>query len=417
MPQPSALACVQCGARYPIGDFARDCEVCRRAGAPANLTVAYDTGPGHGVDRGQVPTSPASLWRWRAFLPAPAAEAVTLGEGNTPLLPVPALGLGDLWIKDESRNPTWSFKDRLASSAVTMARSFGARMIVSSSSGNAGAAAAAYAAKAGLPCVVFTFRAAAPPMITQIRAYGAMVVMLETPQQRWPLQSLAVERLGWYPTSPFFGPVVGSNPYGIEGYKTIAFEIAEAFDWQLPDWCVLPVAYGDALYGIWKGFCELEALGWTDRVPRFAAAEISGSLGAALAGGERLPPMRSRNAATLATSIGTPQSTVQALGVLRRTGGAAVTIENDELTRWQLALARTEGIWAEPSSVAPLAAIERLRQQGTIAPEARVVALVTASGLKDTAATDAAVPVPPLVSGGLDDVLHALKDVYGFADG
>src|ERR1700681_4932151 len=107
--------------------------------------------------------------------------------------------------------------------------------------------------------------------------------MLETPQQRWALQSEAVERLGWYPTSPFFGPVVGSNPYGIEGYKTIAFEIAEALDWRPPGWCVLAVAYGDALYGMWKGFAELMAQGFVDRVPRFAAAEMSGSLGAALA--------------------------------------------------------------------------------------------------------------------------------------
>ena len=162
-------------------------------------------------------------------MPARADEAVTLGEGDTPLLAVPALGLGDVWIKDESRNPTWSFKDRLASSAVTMSKRFGARLIVSSSSGNAGAAAAAYAAKAGLPCIVFTFRGASGPLLTQMRAYGAMVVMVEDKDDRWRFQSAGVKQFGWYPTSPFFGPVVGSNPYGMEGYKTIAYEIAEAF--------------------------------------------------------------------------------------------------------------------------------------------------------------------------------------------
>ena len=123
-----------------------------------------------------------------------------------------------------------------------------------------------------------------------MRAYGAMVVKVADKADRWRLQSLGVREFGWYPTSPFFGPVVGSNPYGMEGYKTIAYEIAEAFDWQPPDWCVLPVCYGDALYGMWKGFEELKALGWIDRTPRFVAAEVSGSLAAAMAGGDAMPP-------------------------------------------------------------------------------------------------------------------------------
>src|SRR5688572_17957064 len=165
MPTPSALACVRCGAHYPTGHFAQDCAACRSAGAPANLTIVYESTPGESLDRRDVRQRPASLWRWDAFLPAAAGDAVSLGEGNTPLLPAPALGLGDVWIKDESRNPTWSFKDRLASAALTMARGFGARVITSSSSGNAGAAAAAYAAKAGLPCVVFTFVGASPPLV------------------------------------------------------------------------------------------------------------------------------------------------------------------------------------------------------------------------------------------------------------
>jgi len=126
MPNPSALVCVRCGARYPTDHFAHDCPACRTIGAPANLTVAYDSVPGDGLARQEVARRPASMWRWEAFLPAAASEAVSLGEGNTPLLEAPALGLGDVWIKDESRNPTWSFKDRLASSALTMARRFGA---------------------------------------------------------------------------------------------------------------------------------------------------------------------------------------------------------------------------------------------------------------------------------------------------
>ena len=417
MPSPNALACVRCGARYSLSNFATDCAACRRAGAPANLTVVYDQAPGAGLTRDSVPKIPASMWRWQAFLPNAVDEAVTLGEGNTPLLPAPRLGLGDVWIKDETRNPTWSFKDRLASTALTAARSAGAKLIVSSSSGNAGASAAAYAAKAGLPCVVFIFRGAATPLLAQIRAYGAMVVMVENKTDRWRLQAAGIEKLGWYPTTPFFGPAVGSNPFGIEGYKTIAFEIAESCAWQPPEWCVVPVCYGDGLYGIEKGFAELKALGFIDREPRLAASEVSGSLGAALASGAAMPPDRTRNDESIATSIAATQGTVQALEALRRSRGTAVTIENDALDAWLVKLAEIEGIWAEPAAVAPFAAIERLRRGGTIASGARVVALVTASGLKDPVRIDTSRPPVPVVSGGFEELLQALEATYGFARG
>lgn len=417
MPVPSALVCVRCAARHPIDHYAEDCPACRAKGAPANLTVAYDQQPGHGLQRNTPSGSARSMWRWDGFLHAAAEEAVTLAEGNTPLLPAPALGLGDVWIKDESRNPTWSFKDRLASGALTMAKRFGAKVIASSSSGNAGAAAAAYAAKAGIPCIVFTFVGSAGPLVLQMRAYGAMVVMVADKADRWRLQSLGVRELGWYPTSPFFGPVVGSNPYGMEGYKTIAFEIAEAFDWQPPDWCVLPVCYGDALYGMWKGFEELKALGWTDRTPRFVAAEVSGSLSAALSSGDPMPPEVARNAPSIATSIGAAQGTVQALDVLRRSNGAAVTVGDDEMRRWAVTLAAKEGIWPEASSAAPFAAIEKLQANGTIKTNERCVALLTASGLKDPGPIESSLPEPPLVRGGLSDLLAALENAYGFAHG
>lgn len=417
MPVPSALVCVRCGARHPIDHYAQDCPACRSQGAPANLTVAYDGRPGDGVDRAAVRRSAGSMWRWEGLLHAPAADAVTLGEGNTPLLPAPALGLGDVWIKDESRNPTWSFKDRLGSGALTMAKRFGAKVIASSSSGNAGAAAAAYAAKAGIPCVVFTFVGSAGPLVLQMRAYGAMVVKVNDRADRWRLQSLGVREFGWYPTSPFFGPVVGSNPYGMEAYKTIAYEIAEAFDWQPPDWCVLPVCYGDALYGMWKGFEELKALGWIDRTPRFVAAEVSGSLAAALASGEPMPPEVARNTPSIATSIGAAQATVQGLDVLRRSNGRAVTVGDDDLRRWVVTLAVKEGLWPEASSAAPFAAIARLRADGTIRPDERCVALMTAAGLKDPGPIEQALPEPPLVSGGLPELLTALKNAYGFTHG
>jgi threonine synthase len=152
-------------------------------------------------------------------------------------------------------------------------------------------------------------------------------------------------------------------------------------------------------------------------VPRFVAAEVSGSLAAAMANGDAMPPEVPRNAPSIATSIGASQATVQGLDVLRRSRGAAVTIGDDDLRRWVVTLAAKEGIWPEASSVAPFAAIERLRAQGTIAPHERCVALLTASGLKDPGPIESALPEPPLVDGGLTELLGALKNSYGFAHG
>jgi threonine synthase len=415
MARAEALACVRCGERYPLTAWAEDCARCRGE-APANLTVRYATEPPP-LSREAIARGPRSLWRWADALPVDAADAVSLGEGSTPLVETPRLarelGVGRLLVKDESRNPTWSFKDRLATVAISSARRLGARVVASSSSGNAGAAVAAYAARAGLPCIVFTFTAAAGPMVTQMHAYGAMVLAVRDKADRWKLLEAGVRRLGWFPTSPFFGPAVGSNPFGVEGYKTLAYEIAAAFDGQVPDWCVLPVCYGDALYGMWKGFDELRRLGWIERVPRLAAAEVYGSLGAALADGTDAVPDMPQTHATVAGSIGATRSTFQALAALRGSGGAARSVGNDALLAWQRALAH-EGLYVEPSSAAPLEAVRQLRADGRIADADSVVVVATAGGLKDPDATARGLGEVPVVAPSLDAVGEALARVYGF---
>jgi len=416
MARADALACVRCGERYPLTAWAEDCARCR-AEAPASLTVRYATEPPP-LTREAIAKGPRTLWRWADALPVDAADAVSLGEGSTPLVETPRLarelGVGRLYVKDESRNPTWSFKDRLATVAISSARRLGARVIASSSSGNAGAAVAAYAARAGLPCIVFTFTAAAGPMVTQMRAYGAMVLAVRDKADRWKLLEAGVRRLGWFPTSPFLAPAIGSNPFGIEGYKTLAYEIAEALDWDVPDWCVLPVCYGDALYGMWKGFEELRRLHWIDRVPRLVAAEVYGSLGAALADGADAVPDMPKTHATLAGSIGATRSTFQALAALRASGGAARTVGDDALITWQGALAR-EGLYVEPSSAAPLEAIRQLRSERQIDAADSIVVVATAGGLKDPEVTARALGDVPVVAPSLDAVADTLARVYEFS--
>jgi threonine synthase len=318
------------------------------------------------------------------------------------------LGIDNLFAKDESRNPTWSFKDRLACVAVSSAKQMGAKVIVSSSSGNAGAAAAAYSAKAGLPCVIFTFKGTAGPMVTQMRAYGAKVVAVENKADRWTLMEMAVQRYGWFPTSPFYGPVVGSNPYGIEGYKTLAYEIAEQMNWEVPDWCILPVCYGDALVGMWRGFEDMMAFGWTNRMPRMVAAEIYGSVGAAIAQGTDVVPEMPKTHDTVGISIGATRGTYQALNILRRSNGTAVSIANDAMMHWQQQLAAKEGLYVEATSAGTLAAVETLRRQGTIGKRDTVAVLLTASGLKDPDVTARAQEPPLVVPGDIDRAVQML---------
>lgn len=415
MAKIAGLSCLRCGSQYPATAYAQDCPKCRES-APSNLVVAYNGAML--APRSRPATRARSLWDYEALLPVAAREAVTLGEGGSPLHHLAnagrALGLARLYGKDESRNPTWSFKDRLAAMAVSAAKSMGASTIVSSSSGNAGAAAAAYAAKAGIPCVVFIAKGTAGPMLTQIRSYGARVVECRTKADRWTLMAHAVRTYGWFPTSPFFGPTVGSNPYGIEGYKTLAYEIAEAMNWDLPDWCILPVCYGDALVGMWRGFEDMRALGWIERSPRLVAAETSDSLGHALAGGGDTLLDRPRTEETVAGSISATLGTYQALTMLRRSGGTAVTLKNAEIMRWHTALARDEGLYVEPSSACAVAAVEKLRAAGAIGDKDSVVALLTASGLKDPARTDTVLDDFLRVPADMREAIGALQDAGVF---
>lgn len=351
---------------------------------------------------------PPSLWRYADRLPFEAQAAVSLGEGLTPLLAATRLGaeigVANLFIKNEGLNPTWSHKDRFSTVAVTAAKEAGADILATSSTGNAGASLAAYAARAGLPCIVATLSGSAGPMLAQIRKYGARIVPFEQKQDRWSFLAKGVERFGWFATSPYHHPVVGSHPVGIEGYKTIAYEIIEQMDGEVPDWCALPVCYGDALAGVWLGFRDLLDEGRIPRMPRLLAAEAHGSLRQALAGqADRIPDMTPAFDA-LAVSVGATRSTFQALKALRETDGIAIPVSNDGLIAFQERVAAAEGALLELSAVMPVAAIAVARKADIIRGHETVVAVVTASGLKDidrSASTDA---LPPF--GNVDAALE-----------
>jgi threonine synthase len=180
--------------------------------------------------------------------------------------------------------------------------------------------------RAGLPCVIFTLASVPEPMKTLMQAYGAAVVACPTPESRWALMRQGVERLGWYPTSGFALPPVGSNPWGIEGYKTIAYEIAQDLDWTAPAVVSVPSDYSDGLYGIWKGWTELRALGLVEHRPRMVAAEPFGPLAHALVRGLEAPEAVAARSPSVAFSIASPYGTWQGLAALRESGGAGVAL-------------------------------------------------------------------------------------------
>jgi threonine synthase len=375
---------------------------------PVNLAPLYTVAPGPVPD-----VAAPGLFRYRDLLPlGPDDEPVSLGEGNTPVVRLDRLGaelgLGNLWIKDESRNPTWSYKDRLAAVAMTKARADGADTVVVSTTGNHGAAVAAYAAAAGLRCIALTLTTVPATMRTLMQAYGASVVAYERPTDRWQVMAQAVAERGWVPMSGFRNPPIGSNPFGIDGYKTIAYELVEQLG-RAPDVVVTPVAYGDGLSGLVRGFADLRALGRIPAMPRVVAAEVFGPYAQALRSGEDVTetvPVQP----SVAFSIATPVATYQGIDALRRSGGTAVAVPDDEtIMSLQLRLAACEGLYLEASSVVPLAAAGALARAGEIAADALIVAIGTSTGLKDVAATAARLPAPAVAEPTLAALDEALE--------
>ncbi|OGL02632.1 MAG: hypothetical protein A3E31_17995 [Candidatus Rokubacteria bacterium RIFCSPHIGHO2_12_FULL_73_22] len=410
------LECPRCGALYEDGRLFTGCPRCRAEHVPVNLAVKVDVARLAHLATEGFPATPRGLWRFRALLPVAGERPVTLGEGATPLIHLERvgrrLGLPRLYAKDESQNPTWSYKDRLCAVAVTHAVETGARVVTIASTGNHGASTAAYAARAGLPCVIFTLASVPATMKTLMQAYGAAVVACPTPEARWALMRQGIERLGWYPTGGFQAPPVGSNPYGIEGYKTLACEIAEDLGWRAPDLVVVPSAYSDGLWGIWKGMRELRALGLVADVPRMVAAEPYGPLAAALERALETPaPVRGEG--SIAFSIATRYGTWQGLAALRESRGLGVQVTDEGIFEAQRALAREEGVFVEPSSAAALTAVMQLVARKAVDPEQTIVLVLTSSGLKDPGASRAWLPEVPAAGDDFDALLGVLRERYG----
>lgn len=324
------------------------------------------------------------------------------------------LGLQKLLLLDDTRNPTASFKDRPMTVGVSKAVELGYETVVSASSGNAAAALSAYAAKAGLRCLTFVPEMASAGKLAQLTMYGAKVVRVrglesgEDPTVK--MLKEACDRYEWYPC-PSFGPM---NPYQAEGPKTMSFEIVENLGWISPDWVFVPVGAGGALGGNWKGYREFEELGLIGSKPRMVAVQSAGCAPVVRAYERNIDPMKIvawDKPDSVATGLMDPfpWDGDAALRALRDSNGTAVAVTNEEILEAQRLLARSEGIFAEPSGVTSLAGLIKLSASGRIERSDSIVVEITGSGLKDPQIAMKGMPEIPVIDASVEELERVLR--------
>jgi threonine synthase len=405
---PLALECRECYARYPVEPRT----ICEECFGP--LEPAYDLDAVDGVDfRKHVESSDPTLWRYEALLPGgPGIERVDLGAGFTPLRRADRLaerlGLESLWIKDDSVNPSNSFKDRVVSVATTMARAFGFEAISCASTGNLANATAAHAAKAGMPCYVFVPDDLERAKILATEAYGARVVAVKGDYDAVNrLCSEVAETLPWAFVN------VNMRPFYAEGSKSLGFEVAEQLGWRLPDHVVVPIASGALMTKIHRAFRELAAIGAVGETPyRVSGAQAEGCSPVARAFGEGTDEVRPMKANTIARSlaIGSPADGSYAIHTARETGGEIDACTEVEVIDGIRLLAETEGVFTETAGGVTIAVLKRLVEKGTIRSDEETVALITGNGYKTVEALEGTIEPSFHVRPDLDEFLAALGD-------
>ncbi len=377
----SHLECTSCGLRH---DWSRLQNLCTACSKP--LFAVYDLAAVGKLDclkQSSLREREKSLWRYRELLPLPQdAEPISLGEGGTPLLRAKAFSDDvDLWIKDESLNPTQSFKARGMSVAISMAKFLGAKKLAVPSAGNAGGALAFYAARAGLAAHIFMPRDTPRANIIECREVGAHVTLIDGLITDCGAEiARGKEKEGWFDLSTL------KEPYRIEGKKTLGYEIAEQLDWKLPDVILYPTGGGTGLIGMWKAFDEMEKLGWIDnKRPRMFSVQASGCapIVRAFEAGEKFAA-EFPNASTVASGLRVPKAIGDflMLNILRESKGGAIAVDDDEMIRTVREVGSQEGLFVAPEGAACFAALKNLRASGKIDIGERVVIFNTGSGIK-----------------------------------
>lgn len=407
--------CVLCGTEYAADAFAIPYVCPRHPDDTGILDVRYDYGAiGREVTRDQVGASPwHSMWRYLPLLPIGQPEYLPpLEVGWTPLYHAARLGrdlgLNELYIKDDGRNPTASFKDRASAVAVVKARELGYTVVTTASSGNAAAALAGMSASADLASVIFVPATAPDAKVAQLLIYGATVILVEgTYDDAFDLCLAASKEFDWYCRNTAY------NPFMSEGKKTVSYEICEQLGWEAPDKIFVGVGDGCIIGGVHKGLRDLQALGWIDRMPQIIGVQAEGSDVLATAwerGTEQIEPIEAHTIAD-SISVGVPRDAVKALRAVSQTGGRYVRVSDDEILDAMRVMARGSGVFAEPAGAAGFAGVQRARREGWVGEDERVVAIVTGNGLKDIKSAMKATGAPYRVMPNLDAVRALLTQI------
>jgi threonine synthase len=378
----SHVECTICGHHH---DATRTLSVCERCGQM--LAVRYDLERVKGaVTKDALRSRPPGMYRFRELTPLADGEApVTLGEGGTPLLALPRLaahlGLRHVWGKDEGQNPTGSFKARGLGMAITKARTLGARGFIIPSAGNAGGAAAVYAAACGLPCAVIVPRATPPAAIAEAAIAGATVFTVQgSIATAGRVVARVAPEIGWFDLSTL------KEPYRLEGKKTMGLELAEQLGWTLPDVLLYPTGGGTGLVGIPKAFDELRQMGWVTGRPRFVAVQAEGCAPVIKAfheGAETTTAWENPTTEAAGLRVPSPFAGRQMLRILRESDGDAIAVSERAIVEAQRLLARLEGVWTSPEGAALVTALAIMKDRGQVAAEARVVIMLTGAGIKN----------------------------------
>jgi len=371
------LVCVNCGAEYDQSEIIYRCSKCDHL-----LTVKYDL-ESPGFTKADWDSRPVSLWKYKEILPV-SGEPVTLHEGGTPLYHMKKigeeLGLKNLYAKHEGLNPSGSFKDRGMTVGVSMALQLGMKTVACASTGNTSASLAQYAAKAGIPAVVLLPAGkVALGKVAQALMHGAKVIAIRGNFDR------ALEMVHELCLTEGLYLLNSVNPYRLEGQKTIGLETVDQLG-EVPDRMVLPVGNAGNISAVYKGMLELEELGFTDKIPVMTGVQAAGSMPVVKAiaeGLEVLEPQKDPETIATAIRIGAPVNAEKALLAIRKTGGTALSVTDEEILDMQRDLARKEGIGVEPASAASVAGIKKMAEEGLLDKDEKIVCVVTGHLLKD----------------------------------
>ena len=399
--------CVKCGKTYAATPDLTTCA----CGGILDITYDYDYIKSTFTKDTLAARRSNSMWRYRELLPVELDTPDTpLRVGWSPLYEAEnlarQLGIGKLYVKDDGLNPTASLKDRASAMAVAKAREAGAKVIACSSTGNAASSLAGNAAAAGLKTYIFVPSRAPKGKVAQLMTFGATVISVQgSYEDTFELSKQAIDRWGWYNRN------AAINPYLSEGKKTVALEIMEQLDWQVPDYIAISVGDGCTIAGLWKGLKDLYAVGFIDRLPRLISAQAEGCcpINRTIETGEPWHPMEEN---TLADSIavGVPRNADKALMAIRESDGLTVNVSDEEIMAAQKLLGRTCGVFGEPAGVTGTAGVKKLCEQGKLEKDATVVSVVTGNGLKDVANAIQACGEPISIPSDMELLLKAFAE-------